>query len=207
MKTTVFSSPLWGRPDDEYDEFYSYLRAWLVKKHWSREQAAFLLAGVIPEEWILVGSPFFWIWGTKTATHSLSEAERDDLQNHIDRLEQLSEISMGDEASPSNWIGWAESQNVKIPWIDWALENEPLLTLIPVRHKVSKQEKREAILEIWMKNNNVSSGKESLLTRFELWNELQEINFELFPPGGAGRDDFFRNQKLITLRKGRPKGQ
>lgn len=74
---------------------------------------------------------------------------------------------------------------------------------IQKRPKESKQQKREAVFETWIKEHG-GAKEVKKMTRGNVWKALQEVDPKLF---NANMDGFFRKQQLVAgFPVGRPKG-
>jgi len=73
--------------------------------------------------------------------------------------------------------------------------------------KPSTQDKREIVLQKWIKSNQINTEIPLDETRQELWGELGLLNPGLFPPSSPSTlKDFFQAQSICHFKKGRRKG-
>lgn len=100
-------------------EFEDRLIHYLSLETWPIETAYYLLVGLCPEKWELIGFYFF----NGKLLHR--ESDKEEVFQQMDDIERLfrSDPEHGEFASPAYWINWARKRQIPIPWYDYAHKN------------------------------------------------------------------------------------
>lgn len=105
-------------PADIFLAFGDRLAHYLRLKTWDVDLAIWLLKGIVPETYYILGEKQFYMFDGL----SINKDNRDDIICAMEDLKELyqSDPDNADRMSVAEWISWSGRNGISVPWVQWA---------------------------------------------------------------------------------------
>ena len=153
-------------PADAILVFGDRLAHYLRLKTWDVDLAIWLLKGIVPETYYILGEKHFYMFDGL----SINKDNRDDIVGEMEDIKELyqSDPDSADRMSVTEWISWSEKNGISVPWVQWA-EKRNLLSSQETANCETPAQRRDRIKKYV--NDSYASGN----TKTSAYERLAEI--------------------------------